>query len=99
MSTMNILLSYDINTKTRKGRWRLNKIAKICLDYGQRVQNSVYECEINSEQLLKLKERIKEIYNKDEDSIRIYKLGKDYQKSVIHYGIKEVFKPDDPLIL
>ena len=96
---MNILVSYDIHTQTREGQRRLNKIAKICLDYGQRVQNSVYECDIDSEKLLKLKERLKAIYHEKEDSIRIYKLGKNYQKSVIHYGVKEVFQPDEPLIL
>lgn len=96
---MNILVSYDINTQSKSGVRRLNKIAKVCLDYGQRVQNSVYECELDSGQLLILKKKLLELYNSEEDSIRIYKLGKNYEKSVLHYGIKMVFKPEQPIII
>lgn len=97
--SVNILVSYDINTEDKAGQRRLRRIAKICLNYGQRVQNSVYECHINSAELLQLKEEILAVYNEDKDSIRIYKLGKNYERSVLHYGIKDTFKPDSPLIL
>lgn len=96
---MNILVSYDINTSTPEGRRRLGRIAKICLNYGQRVQNSVYECYIDSERLLSMKKDLLGCIEIEEDSIRIYKLGRKYEESVIHYGIKNSFAPNQPLIL
>lgn len=95
---MNILITYDINVQSKEGRRRLNRMAKICLNYGQRVQNSVYECDLDSGQLFQLKQEVQETYNAKEDSVRIYKLGKNYKQSVLHYGIKEVLAPEDPII-
>ncbi len=95
---MNVLITYDISVTTKDGRRRLAKIAKVCLNYGLRVQNSVYECDVDSSQLFNLKNEVLSLYNEDEDSIRIYKLGKNYKTSVQHFGVKSTLKPDEPII-
>lgn len=85
---MHLLVTYDIATKTQAGRRRLNQAAKTCLDYGQRVQNSVYECQINPAQLTELKNRLLGIIDTDTDSIRFYNLGAEWDRRVEHYGAK-----------
>lgn len=85
---MLVLITYDINTITVSGRKRLSHIAKECQNYGQRVQNSVFECEMDAAKSRQVKSRLLEIINKNEDSLRIYYIGKHPENKVEHYGIK-----------
>lgn len=85
---MLILLTYDVSTESAAGRKRLRRVAKKCLTYGQRVQNSVFECNVDWSQYLKLQNELKGIINTDEDSLRFYNLGNKYLEKVIHIGIK-----------
>lgn len=85
---MLVLLTYDVSTETAAGRKRLRRVAKKCLTYGQRVQNSVFECNLDWSQYLKLQNDLKGIINADEDSLRFYNLGNKYSEKVIHIGIK-----------
>lgn len=83
---MYILVAYDVATSTPKGARRLRRVAKICLDYGQRVQNSVFECKLDPGRYIELKQRILNEIDPATDSIRIYNLGNQWQKRVEHYG-------------
>jgi len=74
---MLILITYDVNTETADGRRRLRKVAKVCQDYGQRVQNSVFECEMDAALLLKVKDRLLRLVDLQMDSLRFYMLGND----------------------
>ena len=85
-----VLVSYDVATKTSAGRKRLRKVADTCLDFGQRVQNSVFECVVDPGQWVVLKNRVLQTYKPEEDSIRFYFMGSNWQRKVEHYGIKEV---------
>lgn len=91
---MLVLITYDVSVVTSDGRRRLRNIAKTCLDYGMRVQNSVFECEVDPAQFVVLKNNLLEIYNPKEDSLRFYFLGKKGRQKVEHVGAKAV---DDPL--
>ena len=73
---MLILVTYDISVVSQEGQWRLRRIAKICLDYGCRVQNSVFECEVDPAQLVVLKASLLDVYDPEVDSLRFYFLGK-----------------------
>ena len=95
---MLVLVTYDVATTTAAGRRRLQKIAKICQNHGQRVQNSVFECVVDSTQLAELRIKLKNTMNPDEDSLRIYRLGNNYKNKVEHIGIKESLDLDAPLI-
>lgn len=97
---MLVLITYDVSVITADGRRRLRKIAKTCLDYGMRVQNSVFECEVDPAQFTILKNELMEIYDPVEDSIRFYFLGKNGRKRVEHMGAKPVSDAmSDALIL
>ena len=96
---MLILITYDVNTTTGAGRKRLMKIAKECVNYGQRVQNSVFECDLDAAMLVKVRKTLLEIINEDEDSLRIYNLGNKYTGKIEHYGIKDTYDPEGNLIL
>jgi len=85
---MLVLITYDVSTETGEGRRRLRHVAKKCLSYGQRVQNSVFECNIDWSQYLKLQNELKMIINSEEDSLRFYNLGNQYYEKVIHMGTK-----------
>ena len=86
---MLVLVSYDVSTINRAGQRRLTRIAKTCLNYGQRVQNSVFECLVDPAQWTALRAELLKLYNKDEDSIRFYFLGKNWENRVEHHGQKE----------
>ena len=86
---MMILISYDINTVESGGQRRLRNVSKACLDYGQRVQLSVFECEVDPTQWLFLKDKLLNIVNLEKDSIRFYMLGSNWERRIEHYGIKE----------
>lgn len=96
---MMILITYDVNTTKPSGRKRLNKIAKVCCNYGQRVQNSVFECSLTPAQLVSVKAEILEIADRSDDSIRIYHLGNNYSRKIEQYGCKVAYDPEGDLIL
>ena len=97
---MLVLVTYDVSVTTSEGRRRLRTIAKTCLDYGMRVQNSVFECEVDPAQYAVLKDQLMGIYDPEEDSLRFYLLGKKGRQRVEHFGSKPVEDPNtDPLII
>ena len=97
---MLVLVTYDVSVLTASGRRRLRNIAKTCLDYGMRVQNSVFECEVDPAQFTMLKNALLDIYDPQEDSLRFYFLGKKGRQRVEHHGSKPVSDPvRDALIL
>lgn len=91
---MLVLITYDVSVVTAQGRRRLRNIAKTCLDYGVRVQNSVFECEVDPAQFVVFKDKLVDIFDPEEDSLRFYFLGKRGRQRVEHMGAKPV---DDPL--
>jgi len=95
---MLVLVTYDVATTTTAGRKRLRRVAKACLDFGQRVQNSVFECEVDGEQLARMKLRLLDIYEPKEDSLRFYFLGSRKRRRVEHHGSKESVDLEGPLI-
>ena len=97
---MLMLVSYDVNTVNAAGRRRLRRIAKVCEDWGVRVQNSVFECTVDWSQWLGLKAQLEAICEPTVDSLRYYNLGNNYKEKVIHYGAKPTIDPAaDPLIV
>lgn len=96
---MYILITYDVDTTTKSGAKRLRQVAKACIDYGQRVQNSVFECEVTEAQYCVLKERIISIIDKTVDSIRFYTLNKNDNKRVEVIGIETAYKINDAFII
>lgn len=96
---MFILITYDINTTTKEGRKRLRDVAKICLNHGQRVQNSVFECKVDEGQFRLIKHQLNETINHEKDSLRFYRLGKNYDKSVEQMGNNGSYNIEEPLIL
>ena len=96
---MLVLITYDVNTEDAAGRRRLRQIAKQCVNYGQRVQNSVFECLVDSSQALQLKARLLSLIDQEMDSIRFYYLGKNYHTKIEHYGIKSSYDPEGVLML
>ena len=95
---MFVVVTYDVNTETPEGRKRLRQVAKICKDYGTRVQNSVFECVVDSVQFMEMKVKIADVINLDTDSIRYYNLGKEGRRKVEHVGAKPALNVDDVLI-
>lgn len=96
---MMVLVSYDVSTIDRAGRTRLRRVAKACLDYGQRVQNSVFECLVDPTQWAQLKGRLEELYEPDEDSLRFYYLGSNWEHRIEHLGTKKALDLEGPLIV
>jgi CRISPR-associated protein Cas2 len=96
---MLILVTYDVSTTTPEGRRRLGRVAKACLDFGQRVQNSVFECEVDPDTFTRLKLRLLDLYRPAEDSLRFYFLGSSKRKRVEHYGTKPSVDLQGPLIV
>lgn len=86
---MLVLITYDVRTDTANGKKRLRKVAKECCNYGQRVQNSVFECVMDAAKCREVKEILLKIIDRDEDSIRFYYLGNNYKTKGEHYGVKE----------
>lgn len=95
---MLVLITYDVNTETESGKRRLRKVAKQCVNYGQRVQNSVFECKLDNTQFRQVRNILEEIIDKNKDSLRYYMLGNNYKDKVIHVGAKETYDVDGPLI-
>lgn len=96
---MLVLITYDVKTETPAGRKRLRNVAKICEDYGQRVQNSVFECLIEPAAWVTLRAKLESTANLQEDSLRYYYLGSNWKRRVDHSGAKASYDPEGPLIL
>jgi len=95
---MMVVVSYDVSTETGAGRRRLRRVAKVCCSYGQRVQNSVFECLVDPEQWTRLRALLLGEYSGNEDSLRFYFLGSNWKRRVEHYGAKPTYDPEGPLI-
>ena len=96
---MMTLVSYDVSTVDAAGRKRLRKVAKECVNYGQRVQNSVFEVDVDYGTFLKLKDRLMKIIDEEQVSLRFYYLGNNWKRRVEHIGAKETYDPEGSLIL
>ena len=96
---MLVLITYDVNTQTPLGRKRLRQVAKQCVNYGQRVQNSVFECVLDAAKFREVHHKLEQIINKDTDSLRFYFLGNNYKSKVEHIGAKESFDVEGTLII
>lgn len=96
---MLVLITYDVRTDTEAGQKRLRRVAKVCEDYGQRVQKSVFECLVDPDQWVKLKGKLLKEIKLDEDSLRFYFLGKNWKVRVEHVGLQTAYDPEGPLLL
>lgn len=96
---MLLLVTYDVNTQTPEGKRRLRLVAKACTAYGQRVQNSVFECVLEQAQYVKLRHTLEGIADPATDSLRFYNLGDKYKNRVVHFGAKPTYDPESPMIL
>lgn len=93
------LISYDVSSVSRAGRCRLRRVARACENYGLRVQNSVFECELTYENFLSLKHHLSQMINPLTDSLRFYPLGKNGREKVTHVGVKNVLDVTAPLVI
>ncbi|MDI9485936.1 MAG: CRISPR-associated endonuclease Cas2 [Bacillota bacterium] len=96
---MMVLVTYDVNTETSEGRRRLRLVAKTCVNYGQRVQNSVFECLVDPVQLAQLRKKLESIIDLEKDSLRYYFLGSNWKRRVEHVGAKESYDPEGVLMV
>lgn len=96
---MLVLITYDVSTMTPAGQARLRRVAKQCQNYGQRVQNSVFECIVDAAQLADLRIKLTKLIDPAQDSLRIYQLGNNYKNKVEHVGAKESLDLEGPLII
>ena len=96
---LDILVAYDVSTETREGKRRLRKVATTCSGFGQRVQNSVFECRVTPAQFEQLESQLLDIINRSEDRLRLYELPTDYEKSVRVYGLVPEHDLRKPLII
>lgn len=96
---MMVVITYDVNTETSAGKTRLRKVAKQCTNYGQRVQNSVFECLLDAAQLKQLQHRLQQLIDPKTDSLRFYYLNDNWRSHVEHFGIKAGLDLEGPLIL
>lgn len=96
---MLVLVSYDVSTQTRTGRARLRRVAKMCENYGQRVQLSVFECIVDPAQWVMFRQKLLDIIDKTEDSLRFYFLGANWKGRIEHVGAKVALDQEGPLVL
>lgn len=96
---MLVLITYDVNTQDAAGRKRLRQIAKQCVNYGQRVQCSVFECLLDAAQCRMLQAKLCSIMDAEKDSLRFYYLGNKYEGKIEHFGAKQTYEPEGALIL
>ena len=96
---MLVLITYDVNTESESGRRRLRKVAKQCVNYGRRVQNSVFECILDNTQCVQLKASLSEMIDPEKDSIRFYYLGNNHKTKVEHIGVARGMDLEGTLIL
>jgi len=93
-----VLITYDVSTETDGGKRRLRRVARACRDYGQRVQYSVFECNVDPAQWVKLKDRLLKEIDAETDSLRFYYLGANWKPRVEHVGAKPALDLDGPLV-
>ena len=96
---MLVLITYDVNTEDAAGRRRLRQIAKQCVNYGQRVQDSVFECLLDTAQCRSLQNKLCKIMDPERDSLRFYYLGKKYENKIEHFGCKQTYLPEETLMI
>jgi CRISPR-associated protein Cas2 len=96
---MMILITYDVNTESAAGKKRLRRVARICINCGQRVQNSVFECVMDTAKLSQVRNDLVKAINTNEDSLRIYHLGNNYKEKVEHFGIKPSYDPEGVMMV
>ncbi|SCJ40205.1 CRISPR-associated endoribonuclease Cas2 [uncultured Clostridium sp.] len=96
---MRLLITYDVDTTTAAGRKRLRSVAKVCVNYGQRVQNSVFECAADAAQAKMIKAKLLALIDEEQDSLRFYNLGDRYQNRIEHYGTKGSYDPEGLLMV
>lgn len=96
---MKVVVSYDVATTSPEGRRRLRRVARQCKNFGQRVQNSVFECVVAPDQWARLRDRLLTEFDNTEDSLRFYFLGANWKGRVEHHGIKQIEDIDEPLVL
>lgn len=96
---MFVLITYDVNTQTAEGKKRLRKVAKQCVNYGQRVQNSVFECVLDAAQSRKIQHLLEQIIDPEVDSLRFYYLGNNYKTKVEHIGAKPSYEAEGVLLV
>jgi CRISPR-associated protein Cas2 len=96
---MLVLITYDVNTETAAGRKRLRQVAKQCVNYGQRVQNSVFECDLDAAQYKKVQTLLVQIIDPERDSLRFYNLGDNYRHRIEHFGAKAAYDPEGTLLV
>lgn len=95
---MFVLITYDVNTESADGRKRLRKVAKQCVNYGVRVQNSVFECVFDASKAREVKHILVSLIDPEKDSLRFYYLGDDHAGKVEHFGCKTAINVEDSLI-
>ena len=96
---MLVVVVYDINITSETGSKRLRKVAKACKNYGQRVQNSVFECLVDPGQWTILRDKLIRIIDEEKDSLRFYFMGKNWRRRVEHVGAKASYDPEGPLVV
>ena len=96
---MMVLITYDVNTEDAAGRKRLRRIAKACVDHGQRVQNSVFECVLDAAQSKQLQHKLLSIMDPELDSLRFYDLGNSYETKIEHFGAKPTYQAEGVLMV
>lgn len=96
---MMVLITYDVNTEDASGRKRLRQIAKQCVNYGQRVQNSVFECVVDAAQCRQLQHKLRSIMDVEKDSLRFYYLGNNYETKIEHFGAKPGYQAEGILMV
>ncbi len=96
---MLVVITYDVNTEDAAGRKRLRQIAKQCVNYGQRVQNSVFECLVDAAQCRMLQQKLCSIIDEEIDSLRFYYLGNRYESKIEHFGAKRGYEPEGVLMV
>lgn len=96
---MLMLITYDVDTTNAAGRKRLRQVAKVCVNYGQRVQNSVFECDADAATAKQIQAKLLKIINLERDSLRFYNLGNNYKKRIEHFGVKPTYDPEETLMV
>ena len=96
---MMVLISYDVSTMNNAGKTRLRKVAKECQNHAQRVQNSVFEADLDYSTFLKLKEKLVDLIDEETDSLRFYYLGNNWERRIEHIGAKQTYNPEGVIIL
>ena len=96
---MMVLVSYDVSTVDKSGKTRLRKVSKECQNYGQRVQNSVFEIDVDYSTFLKIKDKLLKLIDENSDSLRFYYLGNNWKRRIEHYGAKQTYDIEGTIII